>query len=178
MQAGADAALGIEQELGGSHHPFVFLQPGADFHPIIRLDAGFDRPRLEPPFAEIDDHSLFHAGADQGFAGNVQHLGTRRGMDDHIGEHVELEPFAGIGKAQPGAQSPSFGVYVGVDVFDRAFPDLARRVRQSHFGFLPDRQPAGLLLEHFDLNPNRGRIGQRHQFRLWGNVHALADIEH
>ena len=162
LQAGANATLGIQQELGGRDHPLAFLQAGTDFHPVAGLHTDFDRPRLEPPSAEIDDRPLLRAGADQRLARNVKYLGARCRVDDHIGEHVELEPFAGIGKTQPGTDGAGLGVHVGVDVLHRTFPRLAGRVRQPHLGLLTHRQPAGLLFEHLDLDPDGGRIGQRH----------------
>ncbi|MEZ5575623.1 MAG: hypothetical protein R3F44_08220 [Candidatus Competibacteraceae bacterium] len=56
-------------------------------------------------------------------------------------------------------------------------PNFVRHMRQSHFGLLTDRQPVRLLLEHFDLDPNRGRVRQRHQLGLRHDVHAFANVQ-
>mgnify|MGYP003522156853 CR=1 FL=1 len=69
-----EVALGIDQEVGGDHHLFAFLDPLQHFDVIVAARPEFDIARLEAAFALLDQHNLAGTAVDDGGSRYRDHL--------------------------------------------------------------------------------------------------------
>ncbi len=149
-----EVALGIDQEVGGDHHLFAFLDPLQHFDVIVAARPEFDIARLEAAFALLDQHYLAGTAVDYGGGRHGDDLAFCAHRQFDLGEHGRLEQQTRIGQFDANRHGTGLRIQCRIDIADRAFESLARIGIDHDLGLGSGLDEADILFENIGDDPH------------------------